>query len=103
MPQRTVFHLAFICCLISGLMPLTALADEAPITAPSKKGAGREETVPVNPSATEGRQAGERPHIGEELTKPREPLTQPREPLTQPREPLTQPREPLTQPREPRK
>lgn len=50
MPQ---IQLAFTCCLISGLVSFTALAEEAPIAAPSIEGATKDATMPVNPSATE--------------------------------------------------
>lgn len=71
-------HLAFICCLISGLVPFTALAEEVPTTAPSQEG------------------------VGGGPVKPQQPAVK-REPLTQPREQVTEPRKPIEKPREPRK
>jgi hypothetical protein len=96
MGKPTVFQLAFAYCLVSGFVSFTALADEAPINAPSKEGTATDKTIRGNPYPTESKPAGDPQHMKKkgELENPREPLTKPREPLTQPRAPITQPRLP---------
>ena len=91
MRQATAFQVALICGLVSGSISFNALADEAPVNAPTKGGKPTDQTI--RPSET--KPAEEKPSPGGAvIMKPREPITQPRDPLSQEPKPIEQPREP---------